>query len=332
MGMTTPAKEGKITFRKSLKVIVKLSSLMALVLMAPLGAMGQATIFSDDFTSDASLASPPWYNLNNTVNAAATLNPVAGQGLALSVSSGTGRVNEEFARFSPFPFTLFDYTDYFTLIVDFNSSSFTGNSGGLLVGLYNTQGTVAGGTLTGTAMGGATADDTGYFGFMGFNTSPITSTKFFSRQGGAIAANELAYDPEMTAGSYTQVGGTFAASGNGTLANDTAYTLAYTVARGFDGNTITAVITQDAAIVDSWTVTDTNFLYNNFDELDFGMYGRSGPVDFNITDVSIQTNVGPIPEPSVSALAYFGFMGLVLVRRMRASRVSKKRDCSPHEK
>ncbi len=296
---------------------MKFSSLIALVLAVPLGAMAQTILFSDDFTTDTSLASPPWYNMNNTANAAVALNPVAGQGLALSVSSGTGKVNEEFAQFSSFPFTLFDYGDYFTLTVDFNSSNVAGNTGGLLAGLFNTQGTVASGTLTGTATGGATADDTGYFGIMGFNTSAGTSTKFFSRQGGATDANELGYYSSMTVGSYSQVGSSFAVSGNGTIANNTAYTLTYTVARGISGNTITAIITQGASTVDSWTVTDASLLYNNFDELDFGMYGKNGPVNFNITDVSILTNVGPIPEPSFSALACLGILGLVFVRRMK---------------
>ena len=38
----------------------------------PLVAVAQTTVFSDNFTTDTSLASPPWYNMNNTANAAAT--------------------------------------------------------------------------------------------------------------------------------------------------------------------------------------------------------------------------------------------------------------------
>jgi len=281
--------------------------------------MAQTTVFSDDFATDSSLAVPPWYNMYNTVNAAATLNPTSGQGLALTVSSGTGKVNEEFAQFSSTPVTLATVGDYITLTVNFNSSNVAANTGGLLAGLYNTQGTVATGNLLGTGTGGATADDTGYFGIMGFNTSAGTSTKFYSRQGGASDANELGYYSSMTAGSYTQVGSSFAASGNGTIANNLAYTLTYTVTKVAGGDTINAVIMQGTTAVDNWSVTDASGLYNSFDELDFGLYGKNALVNGNITQIQVADLVQPVPEPGTMALLGGGAAAL-LIRRRQDSR------------
>jgi hypothetical protein len=293
------------------KKSMKHSIVIALVLAAPLSALAQpTTIFSDDFTTDSSLGSE-WFNMNNTSAAAVALNPTAGQGLALTVSAGTGKVNEEFAQFSPTPVTLATTGDYLTLTVNFNSANVAANTGYLLAGLYNSQGTLATGTLTTTATGGATADDQGYFGDMGFNTGAGSSTKFYSRQGGVSDANELAYYSAMTAGSFTAVGSSIAASGNGTIANNLAYTLTYTVTKDVGGNTISAVITQGSTPVDSWSVTDASSTYNSFDELDFGLYGKNALVNGNITQIQVVDSIQAVPEPSVLALTGLGLLGLV---------------------
>lgn len=281
----------------------------------PLVAVAQTTVFTDNFTTDSSLAVPPWYNMNNTANAAATLNPTAGQGLALTVSSGTGKVNQEFGQFTATPITLATVGDYLALTVNFNSPNVAANTGGLVAGLYNTQGTLATGTLLGTATGGATADDTGYFGLMGFNTSAGTSTKFYSRQGGVSDANELGYYSSMTAGSFTQIGSSFAALGNGTIANNLAYTLTYTVTKGAGGNTVNAVIMQGATTVDNWTAIDASGLYNTFDELDFGSYGKNALVNFNITQIQVADLIQAVPEPSTLALLGGGAVLAVAFRR-----------------
>src|SRR5580698_4423327 len=102
-------------------------------------AEAQTTIFTDNFAADSSLAQPPWYNLNNTTAASYALNPTAGQGLALTVNSGsTGKVNEMFAEFASTPVTLGGVGQYIQLVVNFNSpSGMAADTGGLLVGLYN---------------------------------------------------------------------------------------------------------------------------------------------------------------------------------------------------
>lgn len=282
----------------------------ALAAVAPISIFAQ--VFSDDFTTDTSLATPPWYNLNNTSAASAVLNPSPGQGLALNVSSGTGKVNEEFAQFSTIPLSLVNIGDSVTLTVNFNSPNIAGNTGGLLVGLFSTQGTVAAANETTTLTGGATADDTGYFSILGYNTSAGTSTKFYSRQGGAADANELGYYSSMTSGSYTQVGSSFAASGNATLANNTAYTLTYTVTKLSGGNSISAMISQAGTAVDNWTVTDASGLYNNFDEFDFGFYGKNALINGNVTSVQV------VPEPGAAALLGMGILGAIgYFRRQR---------------
>ncbi len=287
-------------------------------------ASAQTTVFSDTFTSDSSLAQPPWWNLNNTANASYALNPTAGQGLALTVSSGTGKLNEMFAQFSSAPITL-SSGQYITLTVNFNSpSGMSTDTGGLLVGLYN--GTAATGNEQGssggsTATGGQTAAYQGYFGIMGYNTSAGTSTKFYSRQGGASDANELAYYSSMTSGSYNQLG-TYSATTNANLGLNINYTLKYTITdNGASGNTITAEILNGSTVLDDWVTTDATGaggtgLYETFNQLDFGNYGKAGPVDINILSESVITTAS-VPEPSTFALAGagLGLLGLILLRR-----------------
>ena len=290
-----------------MKSTIQYLTLIGLTLAAPLAGMA-GTVFSDNFITDSSLATPPWYNMNNSSSASYALNPTAGQGLALTVTTGaTGKTDQEFAQFTATPITLATVGDSLTLTVNFNSTNFSGNTGGLLAGLYNTQGTVASSNLLGTATGGPTADDQGYFGIMGFNTSAGTSTKFFSRQGGAADANELGYYSSMTASSFTQLT-SFLATTNANLANSTAYTLTYTITKGASSDTISAVITQGSTQVDGWNSTDASGLYNTFDELDFGGYGKNAAVDLNITQVTV-SDLLTVPEPSTLALAGLGLIG-----------------------
>jgi hypothetical protein len=245
--------------------------------------------------------------------------------LALTVSSGTGRDQQEVAQFSGTPITLASVGDYLTFTVHFSGTGMAADTGGLLVGLLNTQGTPANANEVTTATGGATANDTGYFGIMGYNTTAGTSTKFYTRQGGVAAANELGYYSKMTAGTFVQItGASFPAAGNAILADSTAYTLSYTILNnGVSGNVITAVIKNGAnTTLDSWTSTDNSGvggagLYNSFDEIAFGNYGKAGPVNLNITQVQVTDLIQPVPEPATFALAGLGMLGLVMVRRAR---------------
>ncbi len=300
------------------KALVPVALIVQCVFLAS-SSSGQTTIFSDTFTSDSSLAQPPWYNLNNTSAASYALNPTAGQGLALTVASpSTGKVNEMFAEFTPVTLSA-GQSIYLT--VNFNSSSgMNTDTGGLLAGLYdnatvnsaNEQGSSGGSTAT----GGETAASQGYFGIMGYNTGAGTSTKFYSRQGGATDENELGYYSEMTTGSYTQVGTSYAASGNANLGLNVNYTLTYSITdNGASGNLITAIISNGSTQLDDWTETDANGLYDTFNQLDFGAYGKATQVDVNILSESV--SVSAVPEPSVAALAGagLGLIGLIRFRR-----------------
>ena len=277
----------------------------------------QTTVFSDDFASDSMLNSPPWYNLNNTTAANYGLSTTAGQGLALTVNSGsTGKVNEMFAEFNSV--TLSD-GESLSLTATFNSpSGMSTDTGGLLAGLYNNStvnSTNEQGSNGSTGVGGETAASQGYFGIIGYNTSAGTSTKLYSRQGGATDNNELGYYSEMTANSYTQLSST-SASGNTNLSLNVNYTLTFTITdEGTSGNKILAVLSLGSTQLDSWNATDSG-LYDTFNQLDFGNYGKAGAVDINILSESV-TEITPAPEPPVMALvgAAFGLLGLKRFRR-----------------
>jgi MYXO-CTERM domain-containing protein len=314
--MTVPRIEGKMALNPTndpmKKAIFPLAVALQWICLASTGT-AQTTIFSDDFASDSSLATPPWYNLNNTSAASYTLN--SDQDLALSVSSGTGKVNEMFAEFTPVSLIV---GESLSLTVNFNSpSGMATDTGGLLVGLYN-NGTVNSTNEQGSAngsvgTGGETAASQGYFGIMGYNTSASTSTKFYSRQGGATDANELGYYSEMTAGSYTQLSSS-AATGNANLQLNVNYTLTFTITdEGSGDNKISAIISDGSTQLDSWTTTDSSGLYDTFNQLDFGDYGKAGPVDLNILSESVVTET---PEPSVMVFGMMG-LGLLVAGRLR---------------
>jgi hypothetical protein len=288
-----------------------------------LATQAQTTIYSDNFATDSSLSQPPWYNLNNT--SAASFAFTAGQGLGLNVTSGsTGKVNEMFAEFASSPVTLTGAGQYVQLVVNFSSSAgMATDTGGLLVGLYNNttvnstneQGSGVGGS---SGVGGETSGSTGYFGIMGYNTSAGTSTKFFARNGSATDVNELGYySTQSGSGATTQLGSS-AASGNADLALSTAYTLTYTITdEGASGNQVNAIISNGSTVLDNWTENDTAGLYDTFNQLDFGAYGKASAVDLNITSESVLTNVSAVPEPSTFALAGAGLVLLNLVRFRR---------------
>lgn len=293
------------------KAIVPLVVALQWICLASTGT-AQTTVFSDDFASDSSLATPPWYNLNNTSAASYALNP--DQDLALSVSAGTGKVNEMFAEFTPVSLIT---GESLSLTVNFNSpSGMATDTGGLLVGLYN-NGTVNSTNEQGSAngsvgTGGETAASQGYFGIMGYNTSAGTSTKFYSRQGGATDANELGYYSSMTAGSFTQLNSS-AATNNANLQLNINYTLTFTITDEGAGNKISAIISAGSTQLDSWTTTDPSGLYDTFNQLDFGNYGKAGPVDLDILSESVVTET---PEPSVMVLGMTG-LGMLVGSRLR---------------
>jgi PEP-CTERM motif len=302
---------------KPSQLVILIVSVASGLAMASWSAQAQ-TVFSDDFLTDSSLASPPWWQLNDSTSSSATL--TSGSGLELS-STASGHVEEMFSQFSPSLITLSGAGDYVTLSVNFNIVGSSGQTGALLMGLYNDEGTP--GTIDETAANGngsesgatpaATADDVGYFGMGGFNTGAGTSSKFYSR---VASNNELGYYSRMTSGTYTQQLSS-SASGNANLADDTDYTLNYTVQNNGSGNTITATILQGATTLDNWSYTDAG-VNTSFNELDFGMYNKNASsLDVYMTQVTVTSNVTPVPEPSMFAFAGLGLAGLILRLRRR---------------
>ena len=285
----------------------------------PLAVMADTTVFSDTFTADSSIGSM-WFNTYSTTAYTVALN-TPNAGLNINVTSGTGKVINEFAQFTTTPVTLLTVGQYITLTVSFNSTSMAGNNGYLLTGLYNTQGSVATANLLNTSVGGgATANDTGYFGLLDFSTYANGSTKWYAKTPGGAAStnNELAYYSSMAANTYVQVlPGTYSSGSSGLLVNNVNYTMAYTIKKTASGNEIDTVITRnsDSVVMDNWSLTDSAGIFSSFDELDFGVYGKNGAQpNIDILSETVTTNV---PEPATFALAGLGMLGLLLVRRVR---------------
>jgi len=269
------------------------------------------TLFSDNFVTDTSLGSE-YGNINNTT--AATVTEVNGTGLEMNVSAGTGKTSEEFAQFGS-AVTLTE-GESLILTVAFSGVNVSLDTGYIMAGLYNTQGTVNTTTETSTATGGATANDTGYFGNVGYGSYANGGNKFYARTPGGSMYDELTYYSHET-GSYTQVGTTLAQAGNGDMADYTPYILTFTISDlGAGGNDITEEITDASDNVlggDMWTVNDPSSTFTSFDELAFGFYGKSQMVDGTVTSVSVAL----VPEPSIFAFAGLGLAGLVLRFRRR---------------
>jgi hypothetical protein len=283
-----------------------LRAMVTVILAAPLGLQAQVQVFTHDFTADPNGAPPPspLWNISSSVNN--TYDVVSGTGLALTQTS-SGKVNEEFAQFTSPAITLVTPGDYITFTPVFNSANVSGNTGGLVAGLYNTMGTPGNANLLYSATGTATSDDQGYFGIMGYNTSAGTSTKFYTRTvtTPSTTDSELGYYSDMTAGTFTQLSSS-AASGNANLANSTAYTLTLTVAEGAAANTITAQILQGATVLDDWVTTDSASTYSSFDELVIGFYGKNAAINGNVESVTVSDYIQQVPEPATFALAGLG--------------------------
>jgi hypothetical protein len=301
--------------KRSNSIILIVSVTCGFLAMATQAILAQ-TIFSDNFTTDSSLQ-PGWYNLNDSTTSSSALNPTAGQGLEL-VSTASGHVAEIFNQFSPTLITP-SVGQTLTLSVNFNTVGVSGNTGGLVFGLYNTQGSAPNGDETtasgsgSTATTGATTNHTGYFQIAGYNTSAGTSTKLYSRMTGATEQNELGYYSRMNSDQYTQLQSN-PASGNANLADGNAYTLNYSILNTGSGNTITTTIMKGVTTLDDWTYTDASSLNTSFNELDFGLYNKNGAsLDINTTLVTVSI----VPEPSTFALAGLGLIGLVAGFRRR---------------
>jgi hypothetical protein len=290
--------------------------MVTVILAAPLGLQAQVQIFTHNFTTDSSGAAPsPFYNISSSVNN--TFAVVNGTGLELDQTS-SGKVNEEYAQFTSSAITLNSTGDYITFTAVFNSANISGNTGGLVAGLYNTEGNPGTANLASSTLNTATSGHQGYFGLMGYNTSAGTSTKFYTRTVTAPATtdSELGYYTQMTSGTYNQLS-SFANTGNANLANSTAYTLKYTVTKGASANTINAEILSGSTVLDNWTTTDSSSTYSSFDELVIGFYGKNNAINGNIESVSITDSITVIPEPSTCVLAGVGMLSLAVWRRAR---------------
>jgi hypothetical protein len=300
---------------------MKHSFAIALAFAAPLSVLAQTTVFSDNFATDVSNPSLSY------LNAGSAMTWANGTGISIS-STATGQLTDLIGAFTSQ--SLANAGDSLSFVVNFNSPNIgtAGTSGSLLFALDNSLGTPLLGngntqSESSSATGGTTANDLGYLGMIGFNTTPKTGSKFYARQGGPN--NNLSYYSNVS--QKTQISTTVANANNAVLQNGHAFTLTYTLTAlnaGASQMQITASIYDDTlgTMQDNFSFGATNGAAyitptTTYDTFDVGLYsGSIAAYTLNLTSASVI--VTPAPEPSVLALTGVGLIGLVArFRRVR---------------
>jgi len=298
---------------------------IGILALAGSSALAQTTVFSDDFATDAS--DPTGSYLLGV--SGGTESWTSGTGITLSGSAG-GKLEDLIGSFSTV--ALANSGDYVSFVVNFNSPNIanTGaNSGDINFALDNTGGTAPGtGTeaVSSSSTGGTTAGYLGYFGNIGFNSTPKTSSKMFARTGGPN--NNLDYSSNVS--SKAQVGANIAGGSNATLVNSDSYTLTYTITAlntGASQLQITEQVYDNTlnSMVDNFTTPATNgpAVYDtpssSFNAFDIGLYTGSAASGYNlnVSEVQVLTDVTASPEPTVLALGSSGLVLLSLIRFRR---------------
>jgi PEP-CTERM motif len=306
------------------KAIVPLALILQCVYLASTSS-GQTTVYSDNFAADGSLSSS-YLNINSVGQPADAWTFTPDSQLQLQ-TAGTGKLDDLAGSFGQ-AITLSSAGQYVTFTVNFNSAGAanglgqSGTAGLLLFALDNSGGTPLGGggsseAESSSATGGQTAGYIGYLGQLSLNTTPKTSTKFYAKTGSGN--NDLSYYSDATPD--TQIGATEANGYN--FSSSDSYTLTYTVAYvSATEDAITTTLFDNTADSQAETFTvdsaSASTPTQTLDTFDVGIYtgSESAGYDLNLTSLAITTDVTPVPEPTIMALAGAG-LGLLGVMRFR---------------
>jgi hypothetical protein len=200
----------------------------------------------------------------------------------------------------PTPITLATQGDFITLSFRFryvNVSTATANSAGFRFGIEGSNGSV----VTADGQGSTSDNDQGYYIQTGVGTAAAAATNnTFYRENGGVLPILGGTDRAATTASTT-----------GAVINDNlAHTATFTITRGSATNiSLSASYDGGTAKTASYPTTP----YYTFDEIAFGDGFVASPVQFNVDDVLVTSNV---PEPGTLA-CLFGGAGLLFVRHRR---------------
>jgi hypothetical protein len=319
--------------------------LLMLAIVMPMVVMAQTTVFSDNFSSSTiNVAPTPPTSSSTTWEIAATKNATAativGTGdLKLTLNSATtSGFLEAQALFTTTPVTLASAGDYIRLSYTFTDTAniLTTGASQLYAGLYNSGGSaptngLANAGLTATAgsiyaTGGAQLWQ-GYNGRIGYvtNASAIY-TRPQQNGAGTTSANQSLLG-NTGGGSYVNPTGAnlVSATGGAALTTGSIYTDVLVFTYNGSGLVVSNILYSGAgmggSVVYSQTATAAIPLTLSFDGLAIGTRYNGATSANPIMDVSLVTVdalIQPIPEPSIVALAGLGgLLGLAFARRMR---------------
>ena len=318
----------------SSSVFPTLAAGFGFLVMTSGSALGQVTVFSDNFATDASDPSASYLSANTVSATSDSWTWASGTGITLNTTAATGKLVDLVGSFSAV--NLANAGDYVSFVVNFNSPNIgqggSALAGNILFALDNSEGTPLFNGLTGppwvesnssSATGGPTAGDLGYLGDIAFNNSPKTGTKFFAKTG--AGNNNLSYNSNVSP--KTQLSTSVGNASNANLVNNDSYTLTYTVSAlnaGASQMQITAQIYDNTlgSMVDNFTIGATNGATyitptSKFDTFDVGVYsaGETAGYNINLSGLSVLTNV--VPEPAICTLVALGLVGGFMLRFRR---------------
>jgi autotransporter-associated beta strand protein len=311
-------------------LFAKRSALIALLIAAPLGAMAQYVVFTDNFNhgSTTNHVSVPggtpfasFTSYDVAASKAATTNVTVNPGdfrIALNTSTSSGLVEVE-ALFSQAPITLVNNGDYINLTYIFRmTNALPTGTAWLGQGLYNSAGAppVAGSlnnsglstTAGSTFATGNCANWQGYFSRF-FSATNQIATRPIQNGGGTTSANQdLVSGGVATSGGFTSPGPTILDAPNLptiSLTTGSYYTISYTIVLT-DSNaptlTITNVLYSGAGTggtvlsSDTTTATGANYLTKSFDGIALGRRETGSVlITMDVTNLTISENLAGMP-------------------------------------
>lgn len=227
--------------------------------------------------------------------------PTFGSLVLNSNDTTTALVGQELFGILPTTISLVNPNDYITLSFSFrflNEGTASSNVGGFRFGLEYSNGT----PVTGDGQGNISDFDKGYYTQIGVNSTPPGSGAVFFNEGGGIAPT-LGGTDRMAINATT----------NGLSVNDNAvHTASFTI------SLVTATSVKLTMTIDGNTVQtnadSTTTVRPIFDEIIFGDGFVSSPVNYNLDNIQVTSNV---PEPGSISLLLASSLALGMVRRRR---------------